>query len=190
MSFFGGGVMMRAGGRVSPIFRATSQRPAGPGWAVDLQRPDGSDHDPAGTASLAQSHRPTATRVQGRSSWPPEAILLWNHGTRPASDRGPALRTFQSSTPSLHSPREGGGSSRRWFPKADAGGFPRFHNESASGGQELRPCTRVRGTPGRQRRSGSSVRGGLAPGLVTSSAIGDSFRCLSLLLPNRLIEPP
>ena len=77
----------------------------------------------AGTIPRAHPQRATATRVQGRSSWPPEALLIWNHGTPRTSDCGPTWRALLSITPALHSLRSGEGESstpvaqseRPWF---------------------------------------------------------------------------
>ncbi len=62
------------------------------GGAVPCPKLHGSIPVHAGPAPPAQTHRPTATRVQGRSSWPPEASSMWNLGTQRASDCRLALR--------------------------------------------------------------------------------------------------
>ena len=94
---------LRVTTRVPPGLSRQSVREAGAGWWSEtwicgrgvwqLTRPCGAVQSaarralplnlggpnpvPAGPTSPAQTHRPTATRVQGRSSWPPEPASRW-----------------------------------------------------------------------------------------------------------------
>ena len=93
------------------------------------------NHVHAGTAPPARSHRPTAVPVQ-QAAGPAggASIVEPRHNGRLIADRRGRLL---SPARSHCTPRgEEEGSPRRWFSKADAGSLPRFHDGSASGGQQ------------------------------------------------------
>ena len=113
------------------------------GGVVSPQGLGGSNLVLAGTTPPAQ---PIVRRPPGSSTLlaPSEARLPSNHGKLWVFDRGLALMTPSPTRPYRTPRSEEKGSPRRRSPKVDAGGFPRFHEGSASCGQELRPWTRVR----------------------------------------------